>query len=121
MLPLPAPRPLGEEERELVDFLLAGPLGNEELRLQARTARVVSHCSCGCRSVGLSVEGPGIAAPGTRSWLGLAATDQSASGGRIEVTLHVVDGALDRLEVWGGRYGARPPLDIGRFQHAQID
>jgi hypothetical protein len=55
MLPLDPPRALTAGERELLDFLLSGPLGDDELRAQAATAQAVTQRSYGCATVGLAV------------------------------------------------------------------
>src|SRR5437870_6878741 len=56
MLPLRQPRPLTPHERELLDFLLAGPVDSPDLRAQAATAVVAGVCSCGCPSIRLAVD-----------------------------------------------------------------
>jgi hypothetical protein len=55
IVPLAQPRPLTLQERELLDFLLDGPVDSPELRAQAATAVVNGVCSCGCPSIQLAV------------------------------------------------------------------
>jgi hypothetical protein len=51
------PRPLKDEERDILAFLLAEPfLGRDELREQLRTATVGAECVCGCRTVQFIVD-----------------------------------------------------------------
>ena len=109
LLPLARPRELSARERELLEALIA-PLGVEELGRQVRTAKVVSVCSCGCPSVGLSAEGPRVppavalavddtARDGT---FGVKAWASNDEGRDVEVALHVIEGTVFELEIWSG-------------------
>jgi hypothetical protein len=120
MIPLASPRALTTEERALLDFLLAGPLGDDRLRAQAATARVVAQCSCGCPSVGLAVNRSLQESAQEHDWLEIAAHQRTSITDRIETALHVVDGRLERLEVWAGRYGLRPTIDLTRLEYRHI-
>jgi hypothetical protein len=115
MIALEAPRGLSADERALVDFLLSGPLGDERLRAQAASARVVARCSCGCATVGLSVDRSLPESAQQHDWVGITARHRTSIT-EHEVTLHVIDGRLERLEVWSGRYGSRPEIDLGRLE-----
>jgi hypothetical protein len=119
LIPLAVPRSLTSGERMLVDFLLAGPCGSEELRVQAETAEVVRRCSCGCASIGLRVD-PSAPRSATDGWVPISARRQTSIADRTEVTLHVIDGRLERLEVWGGRSGLRPEIDPSRLEYASV-
>jgi len=46
LVPLAEPRPLTPQERELLAFLLDGPIDSPELRAQATTAVVNGVCNC---------------------------------------------------------------------------
>jgi hypothetical protein len=122
LVPIAEPRPLSPEEQALIEFLLDHPLGRPELREQARTAQVVSSCSCGCPSVGLAVEPSAPRAVFRAEEMPIEGTDwlpftafQRSSNGETEVTLHIVDGRLHELEIWGGSYGVRPALELERL------
>jgi hypothetical protein len=105
-VPLREPRRLTPKEREVLDFLLAGPLGRGELRDQARTAHVAAVCSCGCPSVWLEVDPatpsarflPDESTYGRSDAVDITAV-QRKSRGSTEVTLHVVNGRLYELEI----------------------
>jgi hypothetical protein len=123
-VPLPEPRPLTARERALVDFLLAGPLGRDELRRQAETAQVVGVCSCGCPSVYLEVDPATPAAAFTEEEAPFGRTDhvpitarQEKSRGSTEVTLHVCLGYMEELEIRGNRYGLRPRVNLAKLEY----
>src|SRR5712691_3568995 len=123
-VPLAQPRALSTTERALVDFLLAGPLGRDELRMQAETATVVGTCSCGCPSVWLAVDpgAPSATFADEDSVYGrAAAVDITASQRKTrrstEVTLHVVNGRLWELEIWGGGFGVRPRVNVAKLEY----
>lgn len=123
LVPLGEPRPLTPREQALIDYLLDGPLGRAELREQAKAARVVSSCSCGCPSVGLDIDPVAPTAHfrrdetplGRTDWVPITAFQQKAKG-ETEVTLHVVEGRLHELEVWAGSYGVRPRVDVTKLE-----
>lgn len=104
----------------MIDFLISGPLGREELRAQAATARVVATCSCGCPSVWIETEPSAPAfvytqAPaGTPGHVALTAYQRKARG-ITEVTLHVVNGRMFELEIWSG-YGVRPRVEVAKLE-----
>jgi hypothetical protein len=51
------PRSLTNAEAAALGFMLAADFpGFEHLREQAKTARVVGHCSCGCASIDIAVD-----------------------------------------------------------------
>jgi hypothetical protein len=121
---LPEPRALTQRERELLDFLVTGPHSCAELREQARTAQVDALCSCGCSSICLVIDRDTPAARFAldRSPFGdpdcvLITAMQSKSRGWTEVSLHVIDGYLYELEIWAGKYGVRPRIDIANLEH----
>jgi hypothetical protein len=117
MVALDTPRGLSAEERALIDFLLSGPLGDDQLRAQAASARVVTRCSCGCPTVGLTVDTALPESVRQADWIGITARQRTSIAGQILVALHVVDGRLERLEVWAGRYGSSPEIEIDRLRH----
>ena len=132
MLPLRQPRPLTPHERELLDFLLAGPVDSPDLRAQAATAVVAGVCSCGCPSIRLAVDenaprarldGPELLTSGGAAIRAVGVVEEGLETG---VTLHVVgdvqkgEGVIWELETWPtSRHGkqrfALPPLDTLRF------
>jgi len=121
--PLPEPRPLAGEERELLEFLLSGPVDSPELRAQAEMAMVWAVCSCGCASINLRVAddapratltGPEVLPNGAAE---ISATGMNEDGEEMDVTLHVWSpnegyyvrkggAVLAEIEVW-------PTLAIG--------
>lgn len=124
---LPEPRGLTPKERALIEFLLDGPLGRNELRKQAETAHVESICSCGCPSVVLEVDRttPSVqyradeTILGRTDWVPLRAFQEKARGS-TEVTLHVVEGRLFELEIWAGQYGVRPRIDVTKLEYERL-
>jgi hypothetical protein len=58
----------------------------------------VGVCSC-CPSITFVSDGPSMPGAGP---LEIAAYGRNRSGKEIRVTLHVVDGRIDELEIWGG-------------------
>jgi hypothetical protein len=123
MVSLDEPRQLTAKERALIDFLLAGPLGRQQLRAQVDATRVVTRCSCGCPSVGLSVDASapratfrkGESPSGQTEWVPITAYQRKSRSPDTEVTLHVIDGRLAELEIWAGEYGVRPRVDPARL------
>jgi hypothetical protein len=131
ILPLPEPRPLTTGERELLDFLVNGPVDSPELRAQAAGAMVVGVCSCGCPSIQLGVEenapraaldGPEVRNPG---WAEIRAVGSVEDGLATGVNLHIAgdlaagEGVLE-LEVWPtSRFGEQrqllPPISSLHF------
>ena len=121
-IPLATPRVLAPEERRLVDFLLSSSLGSDELRLQAETVAVVGLCRCGCASVRLEVERSSPPAVFDEAEVAFGRTDTvaiRASGPSAypEVALHVIEGRLFELEIWGGEYGLRPSVDVTKLEY----
>ena len=102
-------RPLTAAERRLLEALIE-PLDLAELSEQIARAVVVAQCSCGCPSVGLRTDGPVLPAElvarlsdtGSDDSLGVSAWGPNGEGRDVQVTLHVVRGRLDELEVWPG-------------------
>jgi hypothetical protein len=132
LVPLADPRPLTSQERELLDFLLGGPVDSPELRAQAATAVVAGVCSCGCPSIQLAVdaEAPRARLDGREVIASGAAQIRARRIGgedpHTEVTLHVVgdvrngEGLIWELEVWptaadGEQTPDLPPIDELQF------
>jgi hypothetical protein len=109
LVPLDEPRPVSADEGALLAALVA-PLGLDALSEQVARAEVVSVCSCGCPSVGLRSDGPALAADAVRRLsdvgrhdvLGVSAWGLNDERRAVQVTLHVVSGRLQELEVWAG-------------------
>ena len=109
---LPKPRPLDADERALLDFVLSGPLGRDDLRAQAATAEVVARCDCGCRSVTLKADPETPSAHftkeesiyGVADSVELTAWGRSRAGAEVQVTRHVDSGRLWELEIWDGAF-----------------
>jgi hypothetical protein len=55
--------------------------------------------------------------PGSRTDHVALTAHQRKTRGSSEVTLHVVEGRIYELEVWGHREGLRPRIDISRLEH----
>jgi hypothetical protein len=129
---LPQPRPLTPRERELLDFLVAGPVNSPELRAQAETAEVSGVCSCGCPSIQFAVDdaaprahldGPEVVATGGAEIRAVGVVEEGRETG---VTLHVIGdvvngkGVIWELEVWptarhGDQQSVLPPINTLRF------
>jgi hypothetical protein len=116
-------RGLTSDEAAVIDFLIAGPLGRDELRAQAAGARVVATCSCGCPSIWIEIDASAPDAPysvaetpdGRIDHVGLTAY-QRIGDETAEVTLHIVNGRIFELEVWGHEYGVRPEVDVSKLE-----
>jgi hypothetical protein len=100
-------RPLTTEERTLLEWLIS--IGGERaVRYASQVPRttVVSHCSCGCPTIDLAVDGK--TASGI-SELTVDADGMSPEGFPVGVVLHCREGLLSELEVY-------TTLDVeGRF------
>jgi hypothetical protein len=108
LVPLSEARPLTARERELIDFLLAGR-PTAALQAQAESAQVSAICSCGCPSVRLVTD---ERLPRARYPLPVKITAyQPKTRAWTEVALHIVEGRLHELEIWGETYGVRPRVD----------
>ncbi len=120
---LDRPRPLTHLERALVDFLLAPPYGDEQLRAQASTANVIGVCSCGCASVFLGVDSSAPLSEATEWTPGgrhdLTAYEVKPRGLGAQVTLHTPEGLLVELEIWAGAYGVRSRVDPAKLMRVQ--
>ena len=106
-----ARRPLTPRERSVLDLLLATDFpGAAELRVQARTARVIGRCACGCPTIDLAVDD---AAP-VADVDGRVAVDVDVADGGLIV--FVDDGRLSGLEYWsvGETPAEFPPPDTIR-------
>jgi len=109
LMPLDEPRPVSAEELALLAALVEA-VGSEALSEQVARAEVVSVCSCGCPSVGLRSDGPALPSDVVRQLSDVGRDDAFAlsawgvndEGRDVEVTLHVVLGRLEELEVWAG-------------------
>ena len=105
-------RPLTEEERCLLDGLLAYDFpGVQELRVQARELRVRKGCTCGCGTIDLIVQDLRLAPSDAVSPVPveghMCGVDGEDVGG---VLLFLSDGLLASLEVYS--YGE--PLALPR-------
>lgn len=105
-----APRPLSEQELELIEALLgaAGAGGGRYLGQLVRV-QVVGSCACGCPSIDLQVgEKNRDGAPSPV----IMADGESPEGVQVGVILWVRGGALSGLEVhpWNGTDAVRLPL-----------
>jgi hypothetical protein len=122
-LPSAEARALTSGEQAIIEFLIAGPLGRDELRAQAAGARVVATCSCGCPSIWIEAEASAPDASyseaetpdGRTDHIGLTAYERIGDE-TAEVTLHVVNGRMFELEVWGHEYGVRPEIDVSKLE-----
>ena len=119
LVPLPQPRDLREEELALVGFLLAGPLGTEELRRQAEVIRVSGVCTFRCPSIQLEVDRSAPSTPFADGDLPLkfCARGVNAVGIEVEVGLRVVSGRLVELEIWAGEFGPALAPALGDLRY----
>jgi len=119
---LPQPRSLTSKERALLDVLLSSPRARDELREQVKSVQVVAACWCGCPSVNLAVDpgAPRAEYPDDeqlpRGVVTITAWQRKSRWPWTEVTLHIIEGELFELEIWGGRYGLRPRVDPARLE-----
>ena len=119
-VPLDEPRPLTDGERALVDRLLTFEAAPEELREQAKVARVTEVCSCGCPSVVLDVTDDAPAArldpdhPEVRHGQDRSITAEGTApdGRAVDVILHVIAGRIVELEIWAGTFGGDPRTEL---------
>lgn len=99
-------RPLTANERAALDTLLAADFpGAAELRAQARTARVIGRCGCGCPSINLEVD---RTLPVAAIIDDPVAVEAGAPGGGLIVFAE--DGRLSCLEYW--TVEDEPPADF---------
>jgi hypothetical protein len=93
------PRALVEEERAILEFLLAeGFPGRDELRAQLDHLVVTGPaCACGCESVALAVERRAPPAA-VDERVPTEALGRDAQGTEVGVLLHVIDGYMAELE-----------------------
>jgi hypothetical protein len=115
LVELPRPRALTDAEHALLARLVAFA-DVPSLSEQVATVRVVSTCDCGCASVGLRTEGPGVPATVVARLSGTGRDDYfavSASGGDVSVVLHVLSGSVGELEIFvdEGVSVVPPPAD----------
>ena len=112
-LPLDQPRPLSDDERALLDALLAGPRSRPELVVQVCTAQIVGECSCGCPSVWIRADAdlPALvieaeeSPTGDPAYYSLTAHGRNNDAQDVQVTLHVTGGRVEELEIWSGAPG----------------
>ena len=116
-----APRSLSQRENEILDFLLNAEFpGVEKLRRQARTARVVGRCECGCATIYLGVDESLPLADEIARSNAVDAAGRPSSDDRPapELILFVKEGRLSSIEiVW---YGDAPISEFplpGEFEN----
>jgi hypothetical protein len=104
------PRPLSPRERDLVEFLLTGDFpGVEALREQARQARVIGRCDCGCPTIDLAIDREHARPAQTAHRVPVSAP--AAGWAPFEILLLVDDdGWIDSLEYVD--YTGTPPADF---------
>lgn len=90
----PVNRPLREEEKALLDFLLSVDFpGRDELKVQAENVTVVGECKCGCGTIDLALP------PGTPAAKNAKHIPVEAYGDAIDVLLFAENGFLGMLEI----------------------
>lgn len=117
--PLDVPRPPSPDERALLDALVALSAVADLVEQVAR-AEVVSACSCGCPSVGLHTDAPDLppdvarrlVEPGLHDVVMLTAYGTNAAGDGVQVTLHVIAGTVEELEIWPGVRDGKTATDL---------
>jgi hypothetical protein len=101
------PRPLGENEQAILEFLLSAPFpGQRELCQQLEIAKVTSQCHT-CPTITFTVnQSVAPRAPVARR-IPIEAKHPGAAPGHItlHVLLHVVNGYLDELELYRSDLG----------------
>jgi hypothetical protein len=101
MTMIPVKRPLRDEEKALLDFLLSVEFpGSKELRAQAQHVEVVGECECGCGTIDLHVRPHSVRAK-TEKHIPI-----EAYGEALDVLLFAENGFLGMLEIV---YYADPP------------
>jgi hypothetical protein len=101
MTTIPVKRPLHDEEKALLDFLLSAEFpGHQELKAQAEHVEVVGECKCGCGTIDLQVEPHSLRA-NTEKHIPI-----EAYGEALDVLLFAQNGILGMLEIV---YYAEPP------------
>ena len=94
-----ADRPLTEDERALLAWLLEHGCPTPAEKAQLSSVRVAGHCDCGCRTVHLAVAGK--QAPLARESAIIADFfGKDPNGVFVGVMLHVREGLLSELEVY---------------------
>jgi hypothetical protein len=111
MVPLDAPRPLTDFERDVLEFMLDHPDAPSELRTQAEGARVISTCDCGCRSIGILPRDGSPPTPGEGPGY-VQALGKSAAGRDVEVILQFPWRTMVELEIWDGMLGGGSRGDV---------
>ena len=98
-------RSLTQSEVAALDFMLSADFpGVAELRQQARTARVVGRCSCGCPSIDIAVDRT-VAPPAIAVLPGAVASATSRDPRVTHLTLWVDGDYLSGLELsWLDEY-----------------
>jgi hypothetical protein len=98
------PRPLTAAEQQMIEALLTVPFpGNEQLRKQVPSLRVLFHAPPGDLSIKMSPNrDPALAADcGPRDRVPVMATGWDAVGQPATILLHVIEGFIGELEVVG--------------------
>jgi len=91
-------RSLNAEERSLCEWLIQhGSRNAAQYASQLDRVTVIGHCTCGCPSVDLAVDG--IATSGASEIIG-DAMGNSPEGLQVGVILHCREGQLSELEVY---------------------
>jgi len=95
------PRELTVEERSFLDRLLMKPFpGRDELQEQVSSVRVSGECTCGCRSIVLTVNKSLSQKALVTRRIPIEAEGIDIDGITIHFLLHVVDGFLSELEIF---------------------
>ncbi len=119
MAPITDLRPLREDERALLEWLLRhGSPSAERYLDQLDKVTVVSRCSCGCPTIDLAVDGK--TAPMSAGSDILADFEaRSPEGGLIGILLHVRNGLLSELEVYSIS-GEQQPASLPRTEDISV-
>src|SRR5438067_11741044 len=119
LVALDRPRDLSSAERALLAAIVDG-IGPGELSGQVARAKVIAECSCGCPSIGLHTDGPVVipdvlrrlSPVGRDDVLDVTAYATNRKGREVEITLHIVFGRLEELEIWAGTFGGDPRTEV---------
>jgi hypothetical protein len=125
LIRLDEPRELTPAERALLDFLIA-PRDCPELDELVARAKGVGYCACGCPSVTLGSDAPPLSPElmerlrtkdDRKGALEIRAEEDEAFGRQLEVTLHVLEGELIELEIWGAEADGELVTELPRVEH----
>ena len=116
---IPEDRPLTDQERQLLERLLArGTPEAAQYAGQLLQVRVVGRCGCGCPTIDLAVEGR-AASLGSPTAILAEASGTSPEGVQFGIILDSREGLLSELEVYS--LGPHRPFALPDVDQIKID